>query len=260
MDGIRLSTEGMISMEQKQAVIANNLANIGTAGYRKEVMDIQSFSQILERQIGGSNQMGFEGGGGNLIQAAGGMDVRGMLLTSTNTSYAQGALKMTGSSFDIALDDNGKGFFTVQGKDGIRFTRNGSFRLDTQGFLVTQDGSRVLGMKGPIHLGGKSFTVNDTGVILIDDKEVDRFLITEFPDKGTLRKEGENNFVAENGFKISSEFRTKQGYLEMSNVNSVQEMVDMMQTQKAFEANQKVLQAEDQALRKSVNEVGKISG
>lgn len=258
LDGMKMATQGLMAMQEKQAVIANNLANVGTAGFRKEVMDVSSFSAILNRQV---NRVGsFTGpgqAGGDLMQVGGGMDIRGMLMTSTRTSYAQGALKMTGNQFDLALDDNGKGFFAIQGTDGIRFTRNGSFRLSTDGYLVTQDGSRVLGHKGPIKLQGKNFKVSDTGVISVDGKEMDKILVIEFPKKDTLRKHGENKFKAEDGFKVSSDFQVKQGYLEMANVNAVKEMVDMMQTMKAFQANQKVLQAQDQALKKSVNEVGK---
>lgn len=258
MEGMKMATQGMMAMEQQQAVIATNLANVGTAGYRKEVMDVGAFSQVLERQMKSASPVSLPGTAkGGFLQVGGGMDVQGMLYTTTRTSYAQGALKMTGNPFDMALDDNGKGFFTTQGPDGIRFTRNGSFRLSTDGFLVTQDGSRVLGQKGPIRLEGKNFEVNDRGVITIEGKEVDRFLITEFTDKSGITKEGENKFAASEGFRISNDFSVKQGYMEMANVNAVKEMVDMMQTVKAYEASSKVLQAQDQALKKTVSEVGR---
>lgn len=260
-EGMKMATQGMMSLQNRQAVIANNLANVGTAGYRREVMDTESFSAVLNRQTK-QMSMGPPGKYNNILEAGGGMDVKGALVSSTRTSYSQGALKMTGNQFDMSLDDNGRGFFTVQGKDGIRFTRNGSFRLGTDGCLVTQDGAKVMGHKGPIKIDGKNFKVSDNGVISVIDKngdarEVDRFLVTEFPEKGTLKKHGESNFKAQDGFKISGDFRVKQGYLEMANVNAVKEMVSMMETMKSFEANQKVLQAQDQALKKSVNEVGK---
>lgn len=247
LDGMRMATQGMMSLQQEQEVISNNLANVGTAGFRKDEMDVTAFSQVMEKEM---SQVSYP-------SSTAGMDVQGMLHTNTRTSHVQGALKMTGSQFDMALDDNGKGFFTVQSNSGIRFTRNGSFRLSTDGFLVSQDGSRVLGQKGPIKLDGNEFKVNDRGIISVDGKEVDRFLITEFPDKKTLKKEGENNFVASDGFKISNDYSVKQGYQEMANVSVVREMTSMMQVMRAFEANQKVLQAQDGALRKSITEVGK---
>ncbi len=257
LEGMKMATQGLMAMEQKQAVIAENLANVGTAGYRKEVLDITSFSTILNQQVNRVGHFDLPGRAGGDILQVGGPSPQGMLYTQTRTSYAQGALKLTGNQFDMALDDNGKGFFAIQCKDGIRFTRNGAFRLSTDGYLVTQDGSKVLGHKGPIKIDGKSFKVSDNGVITVDGKEIDKFLIIEFPDKSTLRKEGENKFSAQQGFRVSTDFQIKQGYLEMANVNAVKEMVDMMQTMRAFEANQKVLQAQDQALKKTVNEVGK---
>lgn len=258
LEGMRMANEGMLAMQQQQSIIANNLANVGTAGYRKEVMDVESFSSVMNKQMKRVGHVDLPGkSAGGFLQVSGGMDVQGMLYTSTRTSYSQGSLKMTGNKFDLALDDNGKGFFTLRTKEGIQFTRNGSFRLSTDGHLVTADGSRLMGQKGPIKISGTDFDVTNNGVIKVGDKEIDRLLITEFPDKSNVSKYGESNFQAEDGFRVSNNFQVKQGYLEMANVNSVREMVDMMRTMRAFEANQKVLQAEDQALRKSANEIGK---
>jgi flagellar basal-body rod protein FlgG len=259
MDGMRISTEAMMNLEEKQAVVANNLANAGTAGYRKEVMETGSFSKVLDhqmKQVGAFDVPG-KSSTNELVPGGGGMGISGSFTSSTSTSFSQGALKLTGNKFDMSLDDNGKGFFSVQSKDGIRFTRNGAFRLSTDGYLVTADGSKVLGQKGPIKLDGKDFEIKDNGTITIDGKNVDRFLITEFTTTNTLRKDGESNFIAQDGFKVTNDFSIKQGYLEMANVNAVKEMMDLMQVQKMFEANQKVISAQDQALRKSVNEVGK---
>jgi flagellar basal-body rod protein FlgF len=251
----RMATEGMMTMEYKQAVIANNLANVGTAGYRREVMDVSSFTEVLSKQIGAN----FEGGDltGEIIPAAVSPNIRGTLYTTSRTSFSQGALKLTGNQFDMALDDNGKGFFTVHGRDGIRFTRNGAFRLSVDGYLVTQDGAKVLGHRGAIKVDGNSFQVKDNGEIVVNDKVIDKFMITEFFDPRALSKDGENQFNAHDGFRVSENFQLKQGFLEMANVNAVKEMTDMLMAQKAYEASSKVLGAQDQALRKSVNEIGK---
>ncbi|MCE1247650.1 MAG: flagellar hook-basal body complex protein [Firmicutes bacterium] len=262
LEGMRMATQGMMSMQEQQEIISNNLANVGTTGYRKEVMDVQSFSAVIEQQmkkVGNvelPNLPGREKTGG-FMQVGNSIEMQGGLYTSSRTSHSQGALKMTGSQFDLALDDNGKGFFTIQSKDGIKFSRSGSFRLGTDGCLVTQDGSKVLGQKGPIKLSGTDFTVTNEGVVKVGEKEIDKLLITEFTDKSAMKKAGDNNFSADSGFKVSGNFQVKQGYLETANVNAVKEMVDMMKTMRAFEANQKVLQTEDQAWRKSANEIGK---
>lgn len=259
MDGMKMATQGMMSMQQQHEMIANNLANVGTAGYRKEVMDVESFSSVIEKQMKQVGNIELPGKPVNgFLQVSGGMDMQGMLYTSSRTSTAQGALKMTGNQFDMALDDNGKGFFTIQGKEGISFTRNGSFRLGTDGCLVTSDGSKVLGQNGPIKISGSEFQVTNEGVVKVGEKEIDKFLITEFTDESALRKDGDSQFKASSGFRVSNNFQLKQGYLEMSNVNAVKEMVDMMKTMRAFEANQKILQTQDQALKKTVSEIGKV--
>lgn len=259
LEGMKMATMGMMTMQEQQEVISNNLANVGTAGFRKDVMDVQSFSAVFNSEMKKVGHVDLPGKAkGGFLQVGGGIESSGALYTQTRTSYAQGALKLTSNQFDMALDDNGKGFFTVQGKDGIMFSRNGSFRLSTDGYLVTQDGSRVLGQNGPIKINGTDFQVTNEGVIKQGDKVIDKFLITEFDDPSSLAKHGESYHQAQGGFHISNNFSVKQGYLEMSNVNAVKEMVDMMRIMKAYEANSKVLQAEDGALRKSVNEVGKI--
>lgn len=261
LEGMKMATQGMIAMQQQQEIIANNLANVGTAGFRKEVMDVESFSAVIERQmkrVGHTELPQLPGKSqGGYLQVSGGPEAMNQLYTSSRTSHSQGALKMTGNQFDMALDDNGKGFFTVKSESGVQFTRNGAFRLGTDGHLVTADGSKVMGHKGPIKIEGTEFSVTNEGVVKVGEKEIDRFLITEFTDPSAVSKYGDNNFTAEYGFRISDNFQMKQGYLEMANVNAVLEMVQMMNTMRAFEANQKVLQTEDQAVKKSINEVGK---
>lgn len=254
LEGMRMATQGMLAMMAKQDVVANNLANVGTTGYRKDTLLVSSFSDVLNRE------MGFTGTDtqGGYMPVGGGIESTGMLFTQTATHYAQGSLKATDNNFDLALDDNGKGFFTIQSPEGIKFTRNGAFRLSTTGYLITADGSFVLGQKGPIKVKGSNFEVTNEGVVKIEGKEVDRLLITSFTDTRVLQKVGDANFVASSGGAVSGDYRIKQGYLEMANVNAVKEMVDMMTIMRAYEANQKILQTQDQMLAKSTNEVGKV--
>jgi len=252
LEGMKMANQGMLAMMAKQEVIANNLANVGTAGFQKDTMLVSSFSDVLNKEMAlqGLEEKGY-------YQAGGGMEAHGALFFRSATMYSQGSLKETGNAFDIALDDNGKGFFTIQTKEGIKFTRNGAFRLSTSGHLVTQDGSFLLGHKGPIQVKGDNFSINNEGIVSVDGKEIDRLLITTFDDKSVLTKVGDNNFIAASGGRVSSDYRIKQGFLEMSNVNAVKEMVDMLSIMRAYEANQKILQAEDQILGKA-NEIGKL--
>jgi flagellar basal-body rod protein FlgF len=258
-DGIRKATVGMEAMNLKQDVILNNLANVGTTGYRKENMIFSSFSEVMEKEM--TFQPNPTKQSSEIMQPGIGVESTGALYHKTSTSFSQGSLKNTGNNFDLALDDNGKGFFTIKTEKGLAFSRGGSFRLDNQGYLVTQDGSFVMGHKGKIHLGGTNFEVTNECMVKVDGKEIDRLLITEFDDKignRGLQHQGDNNFVSLAGGKISTQSNVKQGFLEMANVNAVQSMIDLMQVMRAYEANQKTLQAEDKMIQKTTNETGKL--
>jgi len=259
-DGIRKATMGMEMQNMRQDVILNNLANVGTSGYRKESMVFSSFSEIMDKEMG--QKVGNPAEKSTEYQQAGiGVESTGQLYTRTTTSFAQGSLKNTGNQFDLALDDDGKSFFTIQGKEGLTFTRAGSFRLDNAGYLVTADGSNVMGHKGKIKLSGTNFEVADNGTVKVDGKEIDKLLITQFDENLSnrgLQHKGENNFAAHGNGRVATESSVKQGFLEMSNVNAVQSMVELMSLMRAYEANQKTLQAEDKMIQKAVSETGRV--
>lgn len=249
LDGMRLATQGMMQMSQKQDMVTNNLANVGTTGYRKESLVVESFSQVLAREAQGEGE----------VSTTGGYENRGRFMQYSQTHMGQGALKESGSPFDLALDDNGKGFFTIQTPRGIEFTRGGQFHLSTSGHLVTTDGSFVLGQRGPIKVDGADFKVGDDGVVQVNGKEVDRLLISRFEDPKAMKRQGAASFAAETPAVVATtDFRVKQGFTEQANFNALTEMVDLMQTMRNFEANQKALQSHDQRLQKAVNELGRV--
>lgn len=255
LDGMKMATQGLLAMSARQDIITNNLANAGTVGFRKEGMVISSFTEILNREMGmsGMTQAGGE------VSTSGGMEARGILTHRSLTHMEQGSLKETGNPFDLALDDGGKGFFTLQTPEGIRFTRAGNFKLSTSGYLVDVNGSFVLGHRGPIKVEGTDFEVTNEGIVKVNGKAVDRLLVTTFTDPTQMKKAGDTEFVAEQGgVKATTDFQLKQGYLEMANLNQVQEMVDLMMVMRNFEANQKALQAHDQRLQKAANELGRV--
>ncbi len=255
LDGMKMAAQGMMTQAAKQDIITNNLANVGTAGFRKESASITSFNQILNREVGGMDGMTQSS---CEISTAPGMEVSSKLSTSSVTHSAQGSLKETGSPFDMALDDNGRGFFTIQTNDGIRFTRAGNFHLSTDGSLVTADGSAVMGHRGPIKLNGSNFEVSNDGIITCEGKTVDRILVSVFDGTDQMKRTGDNQFAASGSVRATTDFQLKQGYVEQANVNAINEMVDMMMVMRNYEANQKVLQAHDKALQKTVNDVGRV--
>ncbi len=250
-----MATQGMMQMSIKQDIITNNLANASTVGFRKESMVVSSFSDVLNRELG---MTGMRQTSGEVV-TNGGLEKTGGLNSQTLTNCTQGALKETGNPFDLALSDNGKGMFTIQTPEGIKFTRAGTFHLSTDGHLVTADGSFLLGQKGPIKVNGTDFKVTDDGAIQVNGKEIDKLLVSTFEDGNMMKKAGDTNFAApDGGVKATNHFSVKQGYVEMGNLNSVQEMVDLLMVMRNFEANQKALQSHDQRLQKAVNELGKV--
>jgi flagellar basal-body rod protein FlgF len=253
LDGMKSATQGMMAMSVKQDVIANNLANAGTAGFRKEGLIISSFTEILDREAAGMEQTSSETMAGHQLQTH--TDIR----HRSATHMSQGALKETGSSFDLALSDDGGGMFTIKTQRGIEFTRAGKFRMNNEGFLVTPDGSKLMGHNGPIKATGNEFKVTDNGTVMVDGKAVDRILVSEFENAGDMKRAGSTAFnAATPRVRAKADFQIKQGYLEMSNVNALKEMVGLMQVMRNFEANQKALSSNDQRLQKAVSELGRV--
>lgn len=177
------------------------------------------------------------------------------------TNFAQGQLQNTGNPLDLALE--GKGFMCIETPEGERYTRNGEFTRNSEGYLVTKEGNMVLGEKGTIQINGQNSSINEKGEVLVDGALVDKLKLVDFKDYELLRKEGDGLIkvadeidVQENQIETKSILR--QGYIEGSNVNSVREMVDMITMLRSFEANQKLMKAHDEMLGKSVNELGRI--
>ena len=166
------------------------------------------------------------------------------------TVFEQGSFKNTGAATDIALA--GEGFFAVQTPAGERYTRAGNFLIGKEGILETKEGYPVLGDNGIIRVQDKHFKVNDDGLITVDgDKTVDRLKLVRFENERYLKKQGENLWVdtAISGKAHIAEGNERPGllqeYVETSNVNVVNEMVQMIEVNRAYEANQKTIQTED---------------
>lgn len=243
----------MIAMRAKEDVIANNLANLGTAGFQKDTLIVGTFADLV------NDEMGYEEGelpASGYLPVGGGIQGNSHIFFKTATQFSQGSLKNTGNPFDLGVD--GEGFFAIQSKEGVKLTRNGSFNLDADGRLITKDGSLVLGEHGPIKAAGTDLKIKETGEVMVDGKEVGRLKLFKIDPKA-LVKVGENYFMAkESVHAVPAKGRILQGFLEMSNVNAVKEMVDMLAVMRAFEANQKLMHSQDQMTQKSVNEVGKV--
>lgn len=230
ISGIRNAAEGMDVCVVQQEIIANNLANAATTGFKSgriflRLLEDSNTQQLQEQEI---------------------------------YDYQQGALKGTGNVLDLALA--GSGFFVVQSAEGVRYTRNGAFNLDGEGFLTSADGAYVLGEKGPIQVDGE-VTVSEKGEVYSRGRLIDQLNIVDFARPYRLHNLGRGQFVIsaeDSGAVRHGEAALKQGYLEQSNVDAIQEMVSMITVFRIFEANAKALKAHDETLGRAVNEVGTL--
>ncbi|MGO1368639.1 flagellar hook-basal body protein [Senegalia sp. (in: firmicutes)] len=163
------------------------------------------------------------------------------------TNFTQGNIRKTDNQLDIAL--NGDGFFKIQTEDGTRYTRDGSFKVSSEGILVTNEGYKVMGINGDINIENNTLDfTNNLDLVEIDNPEF-------------LRKQGDNLYKILEGQTAEEAAFTGEvfsGYLEESNVETIKEMVEMISTMRNYEANQKNIQAYDGVLEKAVNEIGRV--
>ena len=234
---------GMNAQQMNIDVIANNLANVSTTGYKRDDLVAEAFREKLLQAKRANRQWNV----GPIGSGVAGSWLR--------TDFSPGAVVVTHAPLDLALA--GEGFLVVQTPAGQRLTRNGSLVRDAEGYLATRQGYRVLGDNGPIYLAGTDVRINGDGEVTVDGAPAGRLLLMKPAADGGLIKEGANLFRSESGL-VPADCRVQQGVLENANVQAVMEMVRMIDVSRAYEANQKVLAAHDSALDKAVNEVGRV--
>lgn len=249
--GLYTSASGMMVEQHRQEVIANNVANVNTAGFKKDVATFKAFPEMLLSRLNDPEQPAPVPDRRPVIGKVG----TGALLDEVITMHGTGPMKQTGAPFDLAI--NGEGYFTIDTPQGERYTRNGSFSLNADKQLVTSEGWAVLGQNGPITVTGDNVQVTEAGAVMVDNRNVDTLRIVTFADKKALTKEGNSLYVGGQA-QVAVRPMVIQGYQELSNVNPVTEMVDMITAMRSYEANQKAIQTHDQLLDKAVNEVGKL--
>lgn len=243
---------GMNAQQNRLDAISNNLANVDTAGYKRDITVSKSFPELLIRRTNADGVYQLQNGMGSSDAAP----VIGKLGLGVETNenyidFSQGSFKSTNTKTDTAL--SGKGFYVIDTPMGERYTRNGNFLIGKEGILETKDGYPVLGENGYIYLEDDKITVNEDGIISKseDGSEIDRFKVVRFDNERYLKKMGESmystNDIAGPAHIAEGNERPKflQGYSETSNVNVVNEMVQMIEVNRAYEANQKTITSED---------------
>ncbi len=219
-------TQGGLRQERKLEGVSNNLANVDTNGFKKDVV---SFDRFFQARI--------------------------------NKDYSQGTITRTGNPLDLAL--SGPGFFKVETDQGIQYTRNGNFYLDNQGVLVDANANPVMGIGGPIVIdteAGQNIHINEGGQVLVNNEVVDTLDIVSFEDLNKLKRSAKNllSYTGDPADEIIPEnLVVEQMALEKSNVAVVDEMVKMIDYQRIYETFTKSMMTFDDIDGKSVNEVGK---
>jgi len=231
----------MLQRLSKQEVAANNLANINTTGYKRD-----GFFQRALVEAGQSLSGSYH------------PEWRNTDPTEVVVDFSQGPLKQTEGALDVAIQ--GDGFFTIQTPDGERYTRNGNFTLDPDGLLTTQTGYPVLGEGGTIMLQGGDVKINEKGEVMVDGMLVDALDIRDFERPYQMTKVAGEFFLPKDGDQgeASENMAVFQGFLEESNVQSIQEMTEMLIVYRNYESDQRAVQMQDETLRKAVNELGAV--
>lgn len=232
--GIYYAARSLNNGFQRMSNIANNLANINTVGYKREI----PFTEVM-----------LSAGKSQLVQF---------------TDFRQGGLTKTSSPLDLAI--SGSGFFVVETPNSTELTRNGSFTVSDDGFIVNNQGDKLMGIKGPINLNdfllneNKELKVLRNGEIYVGKQYVDSLLIMQSDDPLSLRRDSSMNFLSLTGDFIpvdEDSYQVMQGYLEDSNVNPIVEMEEMIKSSKDYQSSYKMINFLDKSLEKA-NEIGRV--
>ena len=255
INSLWVAKTGMQAQQTQLDVISHNLANVSTSGFKRGTAVFEDLIYQNLRQVGAASTEQTELPTGLQL----GLGVR---TVATSRNYSQGNLQQSGNNLDLAV--NGDGFFQIQQADGtIGYTRDGAFQVNSQGQMVTSGGYLLSGGI-TIPADARSVTINNQGQVSVVQGTnaaptvVGQIELASFINPAGLEARGQNLFTetAASGNPITGAPGSNgmgpvmQGYLETSNVNVVQELVTMIQTQRAYEMNSKAIQTSDQMLAK----------
>lgn len=263
--GLYTAHTGMVNEMKRLDILANNLANADTTAYKKEGTTSRTFADEMSLRIKDSSNMGIPKKLGDITY--------GVHLGQVYTDYSTGNFKVTDNTTDFAIEGNG--FFAVaftdkQGNTSVKYTRDGAFTVNKEGYLVTKDGDYVLNATGAMNGDpgqnnyirldpNAAITVNKLGYVMQNNQIVGTIGMVDVDNYDYLEKYGENLYnLLPGGNRIATDANIEKGTLETSNVNVVNEMVNMITIQRAYEAGQKVITSIDGTLDRAVNNVGKV--
>lgn len=252
--GIYPILSGALAQERQMQVFANNMANVNTAGFKQDdqafksiMARVQVATPVLAHPVGFGQQIG--------VRPSGPAERVFVAPTAVHTSFEAGRIRITGNPLDAAIQ--GSGFFEVKTPQGLRYTRSGMFSLDSQRRLVTNLGYPVMGTKGEIKVPPGTIQVSTQGAIDVDGRPVATLKVMDFPLDHMPQKHFEGLFASD-AAQPAKNPQVQGGHIEESNVNSIGEMVKMIQGMRNYESSQKLIQALDHMAEVSIQDVGRV--
>ena len=259
LKNIYSSLSGALAQEKVLEIIANNLSNLNTTGYKSENVTFKLLdsepNKNYTRPLPPTN---FDIAEQNFLTLKGN-EMEYVGVSGVERDFMQGSASQTTNPFDFMIE--GEAFFTINTKEGLRYTRSGSFSLSPEGALIDKFGNNILGEKGTVYLSGHKVEVNRLGEVYEDGKYIDKLRLTSFENRDLLEKIGSNLYLNkgdQNNIIEGKKSSIKQGYLESSNVNAIQSITDMIIAHRSYEAYQKSIKNYDSIMEKSSNSLGSM--
>jgi flagellar basal-body rod protein FlgG len=254
--GFYTSVSGLIALQNEQEVATNNIANVNNTGYKKRELTKSSFEDVMvsnRQKLVGDKYVKNDIGSLNF----------GVKVNDVETVFTQGTFKATDNMTDFAID--GRGFFVARNANNQEvYTRDGNFKINQQGYLITNDGCEVLGVNNatgarePIYIGDSKFSVDAENNINIDGVgTTDKLLTADFNNYNALEPLGDN-YITQQSPIYNATVSVRQNFLEGSNVDPSSELIKLMEIKRQFETNQKFVKMQDETVQKASSELGRV--
>ncbi|MEI8131909.1 MAG: flagellar hook-basal body protein [Leptolinea sp.] len=260
--GFYAAASAMVAGMQRQMALTHNIDNLDTPGFKQILVSMDDF---METPVSMPNQSSSSPGlpavlqsrGFNKISRVGDLGL-GVMTGGEKTDFSQGALQLTSRPLDVAIE--GSGYFRISTTAGERFTKDGRFIKDATGILTTVDGNKVMAEGGGnITLPKGDISIGPDGQIAVNGVNVAKLGIAFFekPEE-TLTRDGPNSFTGTGAQTGSTKCQVVQGAVETANADLTQIMTQMIQTSRAYEAAQRLVQTQDELLGRSINTLGRL--
>ena len=232
LDAITATQVAMLQDQLRLQSISQNVSNMQTPGYKRQLIDSPGFDEQVQAQMTTVSER-----------------------MQRSTQALQGPFVQSRIPTELAL--SGDGYFEVQTDEGIFYTRRGDFHVNEHGELATATGARLLGKSGVLRVNDNAFKIDASGGLFIDNHQVDQVNVVQFSNPDALNYQGQGLYESQEApTQASNATHVLQGFLEQSNVKSIDEMMEMVKTSRHFEASQRVMRTADGLLSTAINQLG----